>query len=247
MKQDYSPFSVALIDVFASALGVFMIFSVISLPYIFNTDKKVEEEREVSVESSVTSNIISEDTTKDLLEIIKKLKEENSEIKNELEKRKGLSRKLYGHDFKMELPIIFDGNQWYIRPEAKSILDMMGRELAATDVNVKIVGHTSGTPRERRVCHNLDDKGHVDTKERSVEIAPIGQAFKQCFNDAEWRRFLSTNRADSIKNYLIENYSINPMRIESYGVGSDEPLERLGSDDSRNRRVEVIYSSEEKE
>jgi outer membrane protein OmpA-like peptidoglycan-associated protein len=245
VKQDYSPFSVALIDVFASALGIFMIFSAISLPFILNTDTSSNQDLSDSVDHEMSANVSSESTNDN--DALEKLQAEVTALNSE---NKRLSQKvsaretIYEKDFSMELPVLFDGNQWYLRPEAKPIIDMMGRELSMTEVKVTIVGHTSGEAVDkRRFCLPLDEYGDASSDERVVEYAPIGQSFKRCFVDKEWRKELSTQRANTIKDHLIKHHGIAPSRVNAYGVGSQEHAKGIAANDSRNRRVEVTYSS----
>ncbi len=91
MKQDYSPFSVALIDVFASALGVFMIFSAISMPFILNTSTVPEQP---IAETPTTQGNLDEvavpegNITEELVAIIESLEQENESLKKQASNKK---------------------------------------------------------------------------------------------------------------------------------------------------------------
>jgi outer membrane protein OmpA-like peptidoglycan-associated protein len=49
---------------------------------------------------------------------------------------------------------------------------------------------------------------------------------------------LSQKRAKSVREYLINNYSISPSRLIPVGKGSQEPLKGLSPRDPTNRRVQ---------
>lgn len=252
MKSEYSIFSVALIDLFASAMMAFMILTFLLLPRISFTsttqapNDKVDIARLKQTISSKDAQIealaaqLSQARTASSSNSTNALFKENAQMKKQLSAVKSLYKK----DYSMNLPLMFDGNQWYIRPENTDILNMMGREIAINGAKVTLIGHTSGESKTRgQECLNLDE--HGDVKSSRVEsLAPIGQAFKRCFRGKEWNYFLSERRANSIKEYLIVNFPIGPERIEIFGIGSDEHLSGMAADDSRNRRVEIQYKVE---
>jgi outer membrane protein OmpA-like peptidoglycan-associated protein len=249
MEGKYSPFSVALIDLFASSAIAFMILMIIAMPYLFN-----EDTANVGSLAQMQFDAANEVEMIQILELsaarIEKLEADLNEAMqgtSKIQSETPLSAKidqLYNQPFTMNLPLIFDGNQWYIRPENRSILDMMGRELSINLVEVEIVGHTATdvSQTNREECFHLDNFGDINTQSRVESIAPIGAAFKQCFIGGEWNYHLSEQRAKAVKNYLIKSFDIDPNRIRASGVGSDEHLPDMDSDDSRNRRVEIKYS-----
>ena len=51
---------------------------------------------------------------------------------------------------------------------------------------------------------------------------------------------LSQDRADAIKEYLVDEFMINPDRITAIGYGSSKPIveEKTDEDRALNRRVE---------
>jgi outer membrane protein OmpA-like peptidoglycan-associated protein len=249
VKSDYSIFSVALIDLFASAMMAFMMLTFLLLPKILFTSTVDAPNDKVDI-AGLKQTISSQDANIEALtaqlaktkaaaqsDSSQSLSKENTQLKKQISN----VQSLYKEDYSMNLPIIFDGNQWYIRPENNDILNMMGREISINNTKVTLIGHTSGNPEKRgRECYNLDEHGDVSA-ERMKDIAPIGKAFKRCFVGKEWNYALSKNRAESIKEYLINKYPIEPDRIEVFGVGSDEHIAGMSTDDSRNRRVEIQY------
>jgi outer membrane protein OmpA-like peptidoglycan-associated protein len=54
----------------------------------------------------------------------------------------------------------------------------------------------------------------------------------------DYNRYLSKTRAESIKNYLIENYQIQSSRLVIKGLGESEPLQGTDPSDGVNRRVQ---------
>ena len=251
MEGKYSPFSVALIDLFASSAIAFMILMIIAMPYIFNEDtaspdnvSQVQAPFDAASEMEMIEILQQSAARIDELETqLANAKQGTSDVPSEGQLASKID-KLYNQPFSMDLPLIFDGNQWYIRPENRSILNMMGREVSINDVDVEIVGHTSTDVKttNREECYHLDDNGDINTASRVESIAPIGAAFKRCFIGGEWNYYLSERRAQAVKDYLRQNYDINPERIRVHGAGSDELLPDMASDDSRNRRVEIKYS-----
>ena len=53
---------------------------------------------------------------------------------------------------------------------------------------------------------------------------------------------LSRRRADNVVNALVNDYGIDPSRLEPRGAGSSEPLAANDTDANRalNRRVELV-------
>lgn len=59
----------------------------------------------------------------------------------------------------------------------------------------------------------------------------------------EYNRYLSKMRAESIKNYLINNHQISPNRLVVTGLGENDPLPGTDPTDAVNRRVQFRSSS----
>ena len=57
--------------------------------------------------------------------------------------------------------------------------------------------------------------------------------------DSDYNRALSVRRAQAARQYLIDEYGIEPDRLESKGFGSDQPRSSEGTPEARklNRRV----------
>ncbi|WP_159816878.1 OmpA family protein [Colwellia sp. 20A7] len=252
MKSEYSIFSVALIDLFASAMMAFMILTFMLLPKISFTSTIEAPSDKVDI-AGLKQTISSKDAQIEALAAqLAQAKAASSsdstnvlsQVNAQMKKQLSAVKSLYKEDYSMNLPLMFDGNQWYIRPENVDILNMMGRETAINGAKVTLIGHTSGEAKTKgQECLNLDEHGDVKSS-RVKSIAPIGQVFKRCFRGKEWNYFLSERRANSIKEYLIAKYPIESERIQVFGFGSDEHLTGMAADDSRNRRVEIKYEVE---
>ena len=83
MRSEYSPFSVALIDLFASAMMAFLILCFIALPKIFYTTTSRTIVEEVTVEK-INSVELVEDKYQSIRQELSKLQMENERLKAEL-------------------------------------------------------------------------------------------------------------------------------------------------------------------
>jgi OOP family OmpA-OmpF porin len=57
----------------------------------------------------------------------------------------------------------------------------------------------------------------------------------------EYNLALSGQRAENVKNYLVEQLGVNPQRLNTQGVGSAQPAEGNDTPEGRqrNRRVSI--------
>jgi outer membrane protein OmpA-like peptidoglycan-associated protein len=83
----------------------------------------------------------------------------------------------------------------------------------------------------------------IDHPKFSVNIS--GHTDSQGNEDSNLR--LSQARADAIKAYLVEQFSIDSTRINAQGYGSSKPIMEEQSDEHRklNRRVEFEIVKQE--
>ena len=65
------------------------------------------------------------------------------------------------------------------------------------------------------------------------------------FHDSNNNIKLSQARADSVRQYLIENFGINPSRITAVGYGPNRPIADNDTEEGRqkNRRVEAVLEA----
>jgi len=84
----------------------------------------------------------------------------------------------------------------------------------------------------------LDELGEVMRENESIKISLEGHTDKT--GTLEYNDDLSLSRASTVKKYIIENYGINPSRMQISGYGYQHLLNTSNPDDASNRRVEVI-------
>jgi outer membrane protein OmpA-like peptidoglycan-associated protein len=60
--------------------------------------------------------------------------------------------------------------------------------------------------------------------------------------DAAYNQYLATQRAEAIKEFLVENFEIDQTRLSIEGKGEEQPIASNATEDGRtaNRRVEVL-------
>ena len=66
--------------------------------------------------------------------------------------------------------------------------------------------------------------------------------------DADYNKDLSQRRADSVRQYLINNFGIEPNRLTARGYGEERPIASNDTAEGRaqNRRVVAIISADKK-
>lgn len=101
----------------------------------------------------------------------------------------------------------------------------------------------------------LDDNGQEQIKEivESIRHYPnfriLVKGHSGMKGDAAANSELSRVRAEAVKNVFVTGYGMDPDRIRTNGVGSGEPLSRMGDEsereyDNRLKRVEVMLLTE---
>jgi outer membrane protein OmpA-like peptidoglycan-associated protein len=133
----------------------------------------------------------------------------------------------------VDFEIPFEGNHWRVQKSAKKELDKLGQLLLSdelTEGTFELVGHVSGTSGTHKTCI---DENH--------KVVGSSKYAKECWEtDADWAVALSERRANSTKDYLIKNFSVDKNRIKAYGVGNTQH-KISDPDNPGNRRVEVKY------
>lgn len=86
----------------------------------------------------------------------------------------------------------------------------------------------------------LDALGQAMTSERlaAFRFKLIGHT--DAVGPEDYNLWLSQQRAQSVKQYLIANFDLPNTRLETDGKGEAELLAKLPPDDKRHRRVQVI-------
>jgi OOP family OmpA-OmpF porin len=64
---------------------------------------------------------------------------------------------------------------------------------------------------------------------------------------AAYNQSLSQRRAESVRDYLIKNFNINPDRLTAKGYGEEKPVASNDTKEGRsqNRRIEAVFNAEE--
>jgi outer membrane protein OmpA-like peptidoglycan-associated protein len=57
---------------------------------------------------------------------------------------------------------------------------------------------------------------------------------------AEYNNKLSQRRAQSVRNYLIYQYDIDPSKLEAVGFGFSQLADSVHPEDGINRRVQIV-------
>jgi OOP family OmpA-OmpF porin len=78
---------------------------------------------------------------------------------------------------------------------------------------------------------NVVIEGHTDNVNRS--------------KDPDFNVKLSQSRANSVRQYLIENFGIDASRVTSVGYGPDKPIASNDTDEGRqkNRRIDAVVET----
>lgn len=116
--------------------------------------------------------------------------------------------------------VFFDGDQYYLRPEGKDILDFLSSAISSLSediAQIRIMGHTNQADPNKRNTPRTD-----------------------------W--FLSSQRAAEVCAYIDEKGVIEPKKLTTEGKGQNYPAGSFVTEEDRqrNRRVEILISENEK-
>ncbi len=94
---------------------------------------------------------------------------------------------------------------------------------------------------------SIDKLGNFLQWQTDLDI--VVEGFTDNSGDPKQNRDLSLRRANSVKNYLVDNFTIAPDRINTRGLGHHYPAgdNNVRSGRSQNRRVEVLVNSTQAE
>ena len=133
----------------------------------------------------------------------------------------------------IDFDVAFEGNHWRLQDVVKPELDKLGEVLSAhafSKGSFELVGHVAGKGGMHKVC--------IDSKHKVVNNSRFAM---ECWDtDNAWAQTLSERRAQSVRDYLLKNFTIPAGRIKAYGVGHSQHKFN-NPDDAGNRRVEVKY------
>jgi outer membrane protein OmpA-like peptidoglycan-associated protein len=136
----------------------------------------------------------------------------------------------------VDFDIAFEGNHWRLQDDIRPELDKLGEVLSAhafSKGSFELVGHVAGKGGMHKVC--------IDSKHKVVNNSRFAM---ECWDtDNAWAQTLSERRAQSVRDYLLKNFTIPAGRIKAYGVGHSQHKFN-NPDDAGNRRVEVKYTKQ---
>ena len=136
----------------------------------------------------------------------------------------------------VDFDIAFEGNHWRLQDDIKPELDKLGEVLSAhafSKGSFELVGHVAGKGGMHKVC--------IDSQHKVVNNSRFAM---ECWDtDNAWAQTLSERRAQSVRDYLLKNFTIPAGRIKAYGVGHSQHKFN-NPDDAGNRRVEVKYTKQ---
>ena len=93
------------------------------------------------------------------------------------------------------------------------------------------------------------------TEDAMKQLSPVGEALQSneladvaftleghtdASGDENYNLHLSERRAQSVKNYFVENYSLSPNRVDAMGKGESQIIEGTNPTSGVNRRVTII-------
>jgi len=78
------------------------------------------------------------------------------------------------------------------------------------------------------------------------ETKAVIEGHTDSLGPAAYNLKLSQRRADSVRNYLIQNFNINPNRLTAKGFGEDRPVASNDTEGGRrkNRRIQAVITAE---
>ncbi|MDG2395506.1 OmpA family protein [Candidatus Thioglobus sp.] len=129
----------------------------------------------------------------------------------------------------VDFDVTFEGDHWRLTNSAMKELDSLGEAVSSYAFRngiFELVGHVAGTN---------------DGKERCYKDKSDYRYSQNCTSYEDWIKLLSEGRANSVKVYLEENYSMSSARLNSKGVGNSEHKHPNDPWNADNRRVEVKF------
>lgn len=78
------------------------------------------------------------------------------------------------------------------------------------------------------------------------ETKAVIEGHTDSVGSAAYNQKLSQRRAESVRNYLIQNFNISPNRLTAKGFGEERPVASNDTDGGRrkNRRIQAVFSTE---
>ena len=85
----------------------------------------------------------------------------------------------------------------------------------------------------------LNDLGKILNENSEIKITITGHTDND--GDEKSNQKLSEKRAESVKNYLVKNFTIGSDRIQTYGKGESEPVSESHTEDGKKQNRRVVF------
>jgi len=92
----------------------------------------------------------------------------------------------------------------------------------------------------------LDRLGDAMTSDQLSDVNFLIEGHTDASGSLPYNMRLSSKRADAVRRYLIESYSIEPSRLKTIGKGPTDLLDKANPESGKNRRV-VFLPSEDRQ
>src|SRR5690349_9130969 len=92
----------------------------------------------------------------------------------------------------------------------------------------------------------LDRLGEAMASDQLSDVNFLIEGHTDTTGSLPYNMRLSSKRADAVKRYLIESYSIEPSRLKTIGKGPTDLLDKANPESGKNRRV-VFLPSEDRQ
>ena len=86
----------------------------------------------------------------------------------------------------------------------------------------------------------LNPVGEALASEKLQNLHFVVEGHTDAIGGTAYNKTLSEERADSVKRFLVDNYHIEPSRIQIIGKGKSDLLDPKNPDSEVNRRVRII-------
>lgn len=144
-----------------------------------------------------------------------------------------------------------------LAPEQKPVLKTRGLRVHAADaeVNANAPASASNTPKALSLEVYFEFNSAQLSQEAIEQLSPVGEALQSnelsgldftleghtdASGDEHYNLSLSEKRANSVKQFFIEKYSLSPKRLRAEGKGESELIEGTPPNSGINRRVTII-------
>jgi outer membrane protein OmpA-like peptidoglycan-associated protein len=90
----------------------------------------------------------------------------------------------------------------------------------------------------------LDRLGYALLDDRLKQFSFLVEGHTDAKGGAEYNQKLSERRAEAVRRYLIDQFAIDPKRLNARGFGKSRLLDPSRPEDGVNRRVQVLNVTE---